>query len=82
MECTGVATSLRLFKFQKAPGAELLIGASAVTYDPHFRHLISPFPGDARLGAVSKWPAVSALLVLDSFAHPLRAQLLQSAAAH
>ena len=29
-----------------------------------------------------KWPLVSALLVLDFFAHPLRAQLLQSAGAH
>ena len=62
--------------------AELLIGASAVTYNPHFRQFISPLPGDARLRAVSKWPPVSALLVLDSFAHPVRARPLQSAAAH
>ena len=67
---------------QKSTGAQLLVGISAVTYNTHFRHFISPFPGDARLGAVSKWPPVSALLVLDSFAHPLRAQLFQCAAAH
>ena len=29
----------------------------------HFRHFISPFPGDARLGAVYKWPPVLAFLI-------------------
>jgi len=63
-------------------GTDLLIGASAVTYNPHFAHFVSPFPGDSQLGAVLDWPSVPALLVLDSFDPKLRPAILEQAAAH
>jgi hypothetical protein len=39
---------------QRSTGATLLIGASAVTYNPHFRYFSSPVPGDAEFGAVQE----------------------------
>ena len=79
----GVSWSRHLLtNIQQATGASLLIGASAATYNPHFLHYASPFPDDVALGAVREWPMVPALLLLDSFAPPLRAQLLQKAALH
>ncbi len=48
-------------------GAELLIGARAVTRHPRFQHYASPFPGDQSLGAVLDWPDVEALCLLDTF---------------
>jgi ribonuclease HI len=71
-----------LTNIQQATGASLLIGASAVTYNPHFLHYASPFSDDTTLGAVSEWPMVPALLLLDSFAPSQRAQVLQKAALH
>ena len=79
----GVSWSRHLLtNIQQATGASLLIGASAVTYNPHFLHYASPFPDDTTLGAVPEWPMVPAVLLLDSFAPSLRAQLLQKAALH
>ena len=63
-------------------GSELLIGASAVTYNPHFLHFSSPYPTDVHLGAVDEWPKVPALLLLDSFAPQMRCLLLERAVTH
>ena len=63
-------------------GSELLVGASAVTYNPHFLHFSSPYLADIHLGAVDEWPQVPALLVLDSFAPQLRCQMLERAVTH
>ena len=71
-----------LANIQQVTGTDLLIGASAVTYNPHFRYFASPFRCDVQLGAESQWPMVPALLLLDSFDHSQRPQLLQRAAAH
>ena len=35
-------------------GCELLVGASAVTYNPHFPYFVSPYPSDECLGAVKE----------------------------
>ena len=67
---------------QKVTGTDLLIGANAVSYNPHFRYHVSPFPGDIHLGAVSAWPSVPALLVLDLFDNSQQPPLLQHAAAY
>ena len=69
-------------RIQKITGAELLIGASAVNYNPHFLHFSSPHPIDEFLGSVCEWPQLPALLILDSFAPPLRRQILEKAANH
>jgi hypothetical protein len=58
------------------------MGASAVTYTPHFRYFSSPVPGDSEFGAVQEWPPEPALLVVDSFAPESRQTVLQSAASH
>jgi hypothetical protein len=65
-----------------ARGATLLIGASAVTYNPHFRYFSTPVPGDSEFGAVQIWPPKPALLLLDSFAPECRQTVLRSAASH
>jgi hypothetical protein len=69
-----------LARLQRSTGAALLIGASAVTYNPHFRYFSSPVPGDSEFGAVQVWPPEPALLLLDSFAPESRQLVLQSAA--
>ena len=68
----------------QATGAdsEALIGASAVTYNPHFTSFLSPFECDQSLGALSQWQDVPVLLVLDSFPPSRRVQLLQQASMH
>jgi ribonuclease HI len=71
-----------LVNIKQITGAELLIGASAVMFNPHFLHFVSPHRPDVHLGAVEAWPQVPALLVLDSFAPQLRGQMLAQAAAH
>ena len=63
-------------------GAELLIGARAVTRHPHFEHYASPSPADQRLGAVLEWPSVTALLLLDSFEPDDRPALWRKVDAH
>ena len=67
---------------RKITKSELLIGASAVTYNPHFPYFSSPYAPDIRLGAVGEWPQVPALLLIDSFAPHLRRQLLEKASTH
>jgi hypothetical protein len=67
---------------QRSTGAALLIGASAVTHNPHFRYFFSPVPGDSEFGAVQELPPEPALLLLDSFAPESRQTVLQSAASH
>ncbi len=67
---------------RQATGAEALIGASAVTYNPHFTSFLSPFECDQSLGALSQWPDVPVLLVLDSFPPLRRVRLLQLASMH
>ena len=71
-----------LADIKQITGTELLIGASAVMFNPHFLHFASPHPPDVHLGAAADWPQVPALLVLDSFAPQLRDQMLDRAAAH
>ena len=63
-------------------GCELHVGASAVTYNPHFPYFVSPCPSDECLGAVKEWPPVPALLVIDSFAPHVRGSVLEHAVAH
>ena len=62
--------------------AELLVGARAVTFNPHFLHYCSPSANDIALGAVDQWPPVPALLLLDSFEPAARSRLLQQASNH
>jgi hypothetical protein len=67
---------------RRVTDVELVIGASAVMFNPHFLHFVSPFPPDVHLGAAADWPQVPALLVLDSFAPQMRRQVLEQAATH
>ena len=46
-------------------GADLLISARAMVFNPHFRYFFSPDVRDSELGSVQFWPAGSALLPLD-----------------
>jgi hypothetical protein len=71
-----------LTSLRQATGAEALVGASAVTYNLHFTSFHSPFGCDQSLGALSTWPDVPVLLILDSFAPSRRAHLLQQASLH
>jgi ribonuclease HI len=63
-------------------GAQLLVGASAVTYNPHFQYFVSPNVLDQKLGASDQWPQTPALLLLDSFPPSSRSALLAHAAGH
>ena len=65
-------------------GADLLIGARAVVFNPHFRYFFSPDVRDSELGSIQSWPAGSALLLQDSFASEptQRAQILVQASNH
>jgi len=67
---------------QKVTEAQLLIGASAMTYNPHFHFFVSPNSTDRLLGASVTWPLVPALLLLDSFMPSARSAILRQAAAH
>ena len=67
---------------RKITRCELLIGASAVTYNPHFPYFSSPHALDVHFGAVEEWPHVPALLLIDSFAPHLRCKLLERAMTH
>jgi len=61
---------------------ELLVGARAVAYNPHFHHFVSPESVDSSLGAVTQWPAQPALLLLDSFPPHHRSSVLRRAREH
>ena len=65
---------------RKDTGAQLLIGASAMTYNPHSQFFASPNTTDRQLGASTTWPQVPALLLLDSFVPSARSALLHQAA--
>jgi hypothetical protein len=62
--------------------SKFLIGASAVTYNPHFPYFSSPHALDVHLGAVEECPQVPALLLIDSFAPHLLCKLLEKAMTH
>ena len=60
-------------------GTNVLVGARAVTYRPHFAHFCSPEAGDAALGADKDWEPLAAMLQLDSFAPENRLTILDEA---
>jgi hypothetical protein len=51
---------------QQLTDTQLLLGVSAVTYNPHFEHFASPDSRNEGLGAVRAWPQEKALLLIDS----------------
>ena len=57
-------------------GADLLVGAGAVVFNPHLQYFFSPDVLDSELGSIQSWPAGSALLLLNSFEPTQRAQIL------
>ena len=61
---------------------ELLVGARAVVYNPHFPHFVSPDAGDSSFGAATQWPVQPALILLDSFSPQDRSSVLERARAH
>ncbi len=63
-------------------GVRVLIGASAVTHNPHFLFFLSPNVEDRQLGAIFQWPPEPVLLVLDAFKPALRQQRVQQASRH
>ena len=71
-----------LASIRQATGAEAIVGASAVTYNPHFTSFLSPFVCYQNFSALSQWTDVPVLLVLDSFHPSRRAQPLQQASLH
>ena len=50
--------------FRQATGAEALLGANVVNYNPYFTSFLSPFECDQSIGALQQWPDVPFLLVL------------------
>ncbi len=71
-----------LASIHESTGVRSLIGASAVTHNPHFLFFLSPNVEDQQLGAIVEWPPEPVLLVLDAFKPSLRQQLLQQASRH
>ena len=67
---------------QQVTDTHLLLGVSAVTYNPHFEFFASPHSQSEGLGAVRAWPDVRALLLLDSIEPDLRQEWLHKAAEH
>jgi ribonuclease HI len=67
---------------QQLTDTHLLLGVSAVTYNPHFEFFASPHSRNEDLGAVQAWPEVRALLLLDSIEPELRQEWLHKAAEH
>ncbi len=63
-------------------GAQLLIGASAVTYNPHFQHFVSPNSIDQQQGSSDHWLLTPALLLLDLFSPSSSPALILQAAEH
>ncbi len=41
---------------RKITKSELLIGASAGTYNLHFPYFLSPYSPDVHIGAIAEWP--------------------------
>ncbi len=67
---------------QQLTDTQLLLGVSAVTYNPHFEHFASPDSRYEGLGAAREWPHEKALLLLDSIKPDQRQAWLQKAADH
>jgi hypothetical protein len=67
---------------QQLTKANLLLGPSAVTYNPHFEFYASSNPRNEAFGAVQDWPPEKALLLLDSNEPGLRQAWLKRAAQH
>lgn len=61
---------------------ELLVGARAVVYNPHFYHFVSPDLADSSLGAMAQWPVQAALVLWDSFLPHDRSSVLKQAREH
>ena len=61
---------------------DILVGARAVVFNPHFQYFFSPDVKDSALGAVQSLPAGSALLLLHSFSPKERPRLLLQASQH
>ena len=62
--------------------ATCLVGARAITFNPHFSYFNSPDSSDSVLGSSMGWPAESALLLLDSFMPLQREAITQQACDH
>ena len=62
--------------------ATCLVGARAVTFNPHFSHFLSPDSSYSVLGSSIGWPAESTLLLLDSFMPSQREAITQQACDH
>jgi len=67
---------------RRITGAQLLIGARAVKFHPHFSFFISPDANDIFLGAADSWPDVPAVLIINSYPPTARSQILQQASTH
>ncbi len=67
---------------QQLIDTDLLVGASAVTYNPYFKHFALPHSCNKGLGAVLEWQNKNALLLLDSIDSDLHQIWLQKAADH
>ncbi len=67
---------------QKLTKANLLVGTSAVTYNPHFEFFASPDPRHEDFGAVQNWPPEKALLLLDSIEPGIHQEWFGRAAQH
>ena len=63
-------------------GAQLLLGARAVAYNPHFSLFASPFAGDRWLGAVLEWPSTPLLFTPDSYDPAARQHVWQRLEQH
>jgi len=71
-----------LASIHEITGVRSLIGASAVTHNPHFLFFFSPNVEVRQLGAIIDLPPEPVLLVLNAFKPSLRQQLLQQASRH
>jgi hypothetical protein len=69
--------SCHLLAHIRKVAGQLLVGASAMTYNQHFQFFVSPNSVDRQLGVSVTWPQLPALLFLDSFARFARLELLQ-----
>ena len=63
-------------------GGNCLVGARAVTFNPHFPYFHPRDSSDSDLGSSLRWPAESALLLLDSLMPSLREAIIQQVYYH
>ena len=62
--------------------ATCLVGARAVSFNPHFSYFLSPDCSESVLGSSMGWSAELALLLLDSFTPLQREAITQQACYH